>query len=46
MSQETHCISITEIGRLMLFREIIVIYCENHTKHKHNLFEKCAGLQR
>jgi hypothetical protein len=32
-SQETHCVSITKPNRLMLFREIIAVYCENHTEH-------------
>jgi hypothetical protein len=26
-------ISITKTNQLMLFREIIVLYCENHMKH-------------
>jgi hypothetical protein len=32
-SQETHYVSATEPNRLMLFREIVAVYCENHTEH-------------
>jgi hypothetical protein len=32
-SQETHYVSATKPNRLMLFREIIAVYCENHTEH-------------
>jgi hypothetical protein len=32
-SQETHYASTTKPNRLMLFREIIAVYCENHTEH-------------
>jgi hypothetical protein len=32
-SQETKCLSIMKIGQLMLFREIITVYFENHMKH-------------
>jgi hypothetical protein len=32
-SQETHYISATETNRLMLFREIIAVYCEDHMEH-------------
>jgi hypothetical protein len=31
-SQETHYVSATKPNRLMLFREIISVYCENHTE--------------
>jgi hypothetical protein len=34
-SQETHHASATEVNWLMLFREIIAIYCENHMKNTH-----------
>jgi thioredoxin-related protein len=30
-SQETHYVSVTD--RLMLFKETVPVYCENHTKH-------------
>jgi hypothetical protein len=36
-SQETHCVSTTEPNRLMLFREIIDVYRENHTEHINTL---------
>jgi hypothetical protein len=32
-SQETHYVSATEPNRLMLFRETVAVYCENHTEH-------------
>jgi hypothetical protein len=32
-SQEIHSISISKTNRLMLFREIIATYCENHMEH-------------
>jgi hypothetical protein len=32
-SQETHYVSATKPNRLMLFREIVAVYCENHTEH-------------
>jgi hypothetical protein len=32
-SQETHHVSATEPNRLMLFRETVAVYCENHTEH-------------
>jgi hypothetical protein len=28
----------------MLFGEISVTDCENHTEHKYNLFSKCGGV--
>jgi hypothetical protein len=40
-SQETHYISITKPNRLMLFREIIAVYCENHTEHKCTVWAEC-----
>jgi hypothetical protein len=36
-SQETHYVSTTKPNRLMLFREIIAVYCENHTDHINTL---------
>jgi hypothetical protein len=36
-SQETHYIFATKPNRLMLFREIIAVYCENHTEHTNTL---------
>jgi hypothetical protein len=32
-----HIVSATKINRLMLFREIIAVYCENHTEHMNTL---------
>jgi hypothetical protein len=32
-SQETLYVSATETNRLMLFRETVAVYCENHTEH-------------
>jgi hypothetical protein len=37
-SQETLYVSATEPNRLMLFRETVAVYCENHTEHKDALF--------
>jgi hypothetical protein len=31
-SQKTHYVCATKINRLALFKEIIIVYCENHTK--------------
>jgi hypothetical protein len=39
-SQETHYVSATKPNRLMLFREIIAVYCENNTEHTDTL---CIG---
>jgi hypothetical protein len=36
-SQETHYVSATETNRLMLFREISDVYCENHKEHTNTL---------
>jgi hypothetical protein len=36
-SQETHYVSATKPNRLMLFREIIAGYCENHTERTNTL---------
>jgi hypothetical protein len=36
-SQAKHHVSATITNRLMLFREIIAVYCENHMEHKNNL---------
>jgi hypothetical protein len=35
--QETHYVSATELNRLMLFRETVAGYCENHTEHNDTL---------
>jgi hypothetical protein len=31
-SQETHYVSATKPNRLMLFRDTVAVYCENHTE--------------
>jgi hypothetical protein len=36
-SQETHHVSATETNRLMLFRETVAAYYENHTEHTDTL---------
>jgi hypothetical protein len=36
-SQETHYVSATETNRLMLFRETVAVYRENHTEHINTL---------
>jgi hypothetical protein len=36
-SQETHYVSATKTNRLILFRETVAVYCENHTKHINTL---------
>jgi hypothetical protein len=33
ISQEMHCVSATTTNRLMLFRELIALYCENDMKY-------------
>jgi hypothetical protein len=37
-SQETHYVSATKPNRLMLFRETVAVYCENHTEHTDTLY--------
>jgi hypothetical protein len=41
-SQETHCVSAP--NRSMLLREIIAVYCENHTEHINTLCGQNAGF--
>jgi hypothetical protein len=41
-SQETHNVSATETNRLMLFRETVAVYCENHTEHTNTLCGQIA----
>jgi hypothetical protein len=43
-SQETHYVSATKPNRLMLFREIIAVYCENHAEHTYTLWTECRVL--
>jgi hypothetical protein len=37
-SQETHYVSATKTNRLMVFRETVAFYCENHTEHTNTLY--------
>jgi hypothetical protein len=37
-SQETHLFSATNTSQLMLFREMVAVYCENQMKHKNTVF--------
>jgi hypothetical protein len=41
-SQETHYLSITKTNLLMLFKEIITVNWENHTKHTDTLYGQNA----
>jgi hypothetical protein len=43
-SQETHHVSATKPNRLMLFRDIIAVYLENHTEQTKTLFGQKAGF--
>jgi hypothetical protein len=36
-SQETHYVPATKTNRLMLFRETVAVYSENHTEHTNTL---------
>jgi hypothetical protein len=36
-SQETHYVSTTKTNQLMLFRETVAVYCENHKEHTNTL---------
>jgi hypothetical protein len=36
-SQRTHLVPTTNTCRLLLYAEIIVVYCKNHTEHKYNM---------
>jgi hypothetical protein len=39
-----HYASATKPSRLMLFRETVAVYCENHTEHTHTLCGQNAGF--
>jgi hypothetical protein len=41
-SQETHYFSATKRNRLMMFRETVAVYCENHTEHTNTFWEQDA----
>jgi hypothetical protein len=36
-SQETHYVPATKPNRLMLFRETVAVYCENHMEHTYTI---------
>jgi hypothetical protein len=38
-SQERHYVSATKPNRLMLFRETVAVYCENHTEHTDTVYK-------
>jgi hypothetical protein len=39
-----HYVSATKPSRLMMFRETVAVYCENHTEHTDTLCGQNAGL--
>jgi hypothetical protein len=41
-SQETHYVTATKPNRLMLFKETVAVYCENHTEHTDTLCRQKA----
>jgi hypothetical protein len=41
-SEKTQLMSFTETNQLILFREIIAVYCENYTKHINALYKKTS----
>jgi hypothetical protein len=43
-SQETDYVSAMKPNRLMLFRETVAVYCENHTEHTDTLCEQISGF--
>jgi hypothetical protein len=43
-SQETHHVTATKPNRLMLFRETVAVYCENHVEHTDALCRQNAGF--
>jgi hypothetical protein len=43
-SQETHYVSATKPNRLMLFRETVAVYWENHTEHTDTPCAQNAGF--
>jgi hypothetical protein len=43
-SQETHDVSATRPNQLMLFRERVAVYCENHTEHTDTPCGQNAGF--
>jgi hypothetical protein len=45
-SQETHDVSTTKLNRLMMSRETVPVYCENHTEHINTLCGQNAELKQ
>jgi hypothetical protein len=43
-SQETHYVYAAKVNRLMPFKEIIAVYCENHAKHANALCRQNAEV--
>jgi hypothetical protein len=43
-SQETHYVYATKPNRLMLFSEIVAVYCGNHTEDTNTLYGQNAEL--
>jgi hypothetical protein len=44
LTHRKHCISITKTKRLMLFKEIIFVYSENHTKRINTVSDRIAEM--
>jgi hypothetical protein len=44
-SQETHYVSAPKPNGLMLFRETVAVYCENHTEHTNTLCGQNAEFE-
>jgi hypothetical protein len=44
LSEDTHCFIIAIGEGLMLFRETVAVYCENHTEHTNTLCGQNAEL--
>jgi hypothetical protein len=40
-----HYVSATKPNRLMLFRETVAVYCENHTEHTDTLWAEYIAIQ-
>jgi hypothetical protein len=40
IAKETHYVSMTKPNRLMLFREMIAVYCENNMKYINTLMSR------
>jgi hypothetical protein len=43
-SRESHSASITKPNRLMLFRETVAVYCEDHTEHINTVFGQNSAI--